>query len=172
MLISSIHQPLSSLIDMNRYTSVSLANEPNNLPAGSQFKVLKYIFGHQLFTVLKKFKELESLDEQLLHKKFLRLLNIDYESLTYLSLLGLREAIIEADAFSEDILKDELKCTFKYFNKNDVREFKSVVKMGYTENHFNWNAIRNYSKNKINNPLNFWLFKNAIYSLFLNLDSH
>lgn len=171
MLIASINQPLSSLIDMNRYTSVSLTSEVNNLPAGSQFKLLKYVFGHQSISVLKTFKELESLDEQLLQKQFLRLLNIDHESLIYLSLLGLREAIIEADAFSEDILKNELEDAFKYLSENDVRDFNYVVHMGYTAKYFNWNILRNHNKDEIDNPLNYWLFKNSMFALLCSLSN-
>ncbi|WP_180190234.1 hypothetical protein [Acinetobacter sp. YH01009] len=172
MLIASINQPLSSLIDMNRYTALCSNMPDENLPAGSQFKILKYVYGNQSVVVLKKFKDLESLDEQLLQKHFLRLLNIDHEALIYLSLLGLREAIIETDAFSQEILTNELEAAFNYLKDNDVRDFNYVVHMGYTAKYFNWNILRNHNKDEVDNPLTFWLFKNAMYSLFFKLTNN
>ena len=113
-----------------------------------------------------------SIDEAFLKKHFLRMMNYDFEAVIYLAMVGMRELILEADAFDHDgeqNTQNELKQAFQYVSENDVRNFAYVTHMGYSEKYFNWNIIRHQSKDEADNPLTFWLFKNAMYSLFFNL---
>ena len=100
------------------------------------------------------------------------MMNYDFEAVIYLAMVGMRELILEADAFDHDgeqNTQNELKQAFQYVSENDVRNFAYVTHMGYSEKYFNWNIIRHQSKDEADNPLTFWLFKNAMYSLFFNL---
>ncbi|MFX1825224.1 hypothetical protein [Acinetobacter sp. AS5] len=157
---------------MNRYTALCSHVEGENLPLCAQFRVLKYIFGVHGLSALKNYKEVEHIDEAFLKKHFLRMMNYDFEAVIYLAMVGMRELILEADAFDHDgeqNTQNELKQAFQYVSENDVRNFAYVTHMGYSEKYFNWNIIRHQSKDEADNPLTFWLFKNAMYSLFFNL---
>lgn len=174
MILATLNQPLSSFIDMNRCTALCSPVESENLSIGSQFKVLKYIFGAKGMEAIKNFNEIENIDESRLKKRFLQLLNSDFEAVIYLTMVGMRELIIEADAFDQDGVQNaqnELKQAFNYVSENDVRNFSYVALMGYSEKYFNWNIIRHQSKDEADNPLTYWLFKNAMYSLFFNLSN-
>ena len=172
MLLGALKQSLSSVIDMNRYTALCSHVEGENLPLCAQFRVLKYIFGVHGLSALKNYKEVEHIDEAFLKKHFLRMMNYDFEAVIYLAMVGMRELILEADAFDHDgeqNTQNELKQAFQYVSENDVRNFAYVTHMGYSEKYFNWNIIRHQSKDEADNPLTCWLFKNAMYSLFFNL---
>lgn len=172
MILATLNQSLSSIIDMNRYSALCSPVESENLSIGSQFKVLKYIFGAKGMEAIKKFNDVENIDESVLIKHFQRLINFDFEAVIYIAMVGMRELIIEADAFDHDGVQNaqnELKNAFSYVSENDVRNFSYVTHMGYSEKYFNWNIIRHQSKDEVDNPLTFWLFKNAMYSLLFNL---
>lgn len=102
MLLGALKQSLSSVIDMNRYTALCSHVEGENLPLCAQFRVLKYIFGVHGLSALKNYKEVEHIDEAFLKKHFLRMMNYDFEAVIYLAMVGMRELILEADAFDHD----------------------------------------------------------------------
>lgn len=168
-MILAAQTALSSIINMNMHTAISAGNKQERLPIGSQFKVSKYVYGKKALDILKHFKQTENLDESVLQKHFLHLINRDPEAVIYLVLLGTREAILEADAFDYPVEDNELKAAFQYMSENDVHNFSYVERMGYTAQYLNWKLLRHQEKEDLDNPLNFWLFKNAMYALFHSL---
>ena len=170
MLLTKTTLHLSQLIDLNKFYTVSLPAEQFNMPMGSQFKLAKYIFGVKTTEVLKSFKATEELDYQVSKKHFLRLINSDPESVIYLSMLGLKEAILEADGYSHTAAQTEQDIAFNYLLENDVRGFACLVNNGFTAKHLSWTILRNQSSAELDNELNFWLFCNALYAIVSNLN--
>lgn len=169
MLLSKARLPLSNFIDLNRYFTVSLPTDEYNMPMGSQFKLAKYIFGSKTTEVLKSFKDTEEIDCQTSKKHFIRLINSDPEAIIYLSMLGLKEAILEADGFNHTKSASEQDIAFNYLSENNVRDFSVVLNNGFTVNHLKWNILRNQSWPELDNELNLWLFNNALHAILFNL---
>ena len=87
MLLGALKQSLSSVIDMNRYTALCSQVEGENLPLCAQFRVLKYIFGEHGLSALKNYKDFYKIEEALLKKHFLRMINYDFEAVIYLAMV-------------------------------------------------------------------------------------
>lgn len=169
MLLTKATLPLSNFIDLNRYFTVSLPADEYNMPMGSQFKLAKYIFGNKTTEVLKSFKATEEIDSLASKKHFLRLINSDSEAVIYLSMLGLKEAILEADGYNQTVASSEQEMAFNYLYENDVRSFALVVEQGFTVKHLNWTILRNQAGSELDNALNYWLFSNALQAILANL---
>ena len=123
---------LETVIPLNSFTTISETSSPEYMPSAQQFKLLKQMLGAKTPDIFYNYRVSQEIDDQLVRSAFSRMAMSDTEGLTYVIMLGMSEAHLEADAFTTGNAVAPHESTYEYLSENGVQDFNRLVEMGVT----------------------------------------